>query len=87
MVECPHKWEGCETTCQRQVVSVHLREDCLFGEMRCQVERCEKRMKRREMEVHLREVHEVGEETEEETEKKRQVKEVKRSVLKHFDVC
>ena len=66
---------------------MHLREDCLFGEMRCQVERCEKRMKRREMEVHLREVHEVGEETEEETEKKRQVKEVKRSVLKHFDVC
>lgn len=87
MVECPHKWEGCETTCQRQVVSVHLREECLFGEMRCQVEGCGKRMKRREMEVHLREIHEVGEETEEETEEKGKEKEVKRSVLIYLDVC
>jgi len=33
-VECPHRTEGCETTCQRQMMPVHLKEECLFGERR-----------------------------------------------------
>lgn len=31
IVECPHKLEGCETTCQRQLMPIHLKE-CLYGE-------------------------------------------------------
>ena len=34
IVECPHRPEGCETTCQRQMMSVHLKDECLFREGR-----------------------------------------------------
>lgn len=82
MVECPHRWEGCETTCQRQMVSVHLKEECLFGESRCQVEDCGERMKRSEMEEHMEEVHGIGKKLERGTEKKENEEEVK----SHFSV-
>ena len=32
IVECPHKMEGCETVCQRQMMPLHLKEECLFKE-------------------------------------------------------
>lgn len=34
IVECPHKMEGCETACQRQMMPLHLKEECLFKEGR-----------------------------------------------------
>src|SRR6266540_4879573 len=32
LVECPHRAEGCQETVERQMVQVHLREECVFGE-------------------------------------------------------
>ena len=32
LVECPHRTEGCQETMERQMVQVHLREDCVYGE-------------------------------------------------------
>lgn len=32
LVECPHRVEGCQETMERQMVQVHLREACVYGE-------------------------------------------------------
>jgi len=39
-VYCPHKALGCTHTCERQLLSAHMRDDCLFTTLTCPKENC-----------------------------------------------
>ncbi|TFK44355.1 hypothetical protein BDQ12DRAFT_640921 [Crucibulum laeve] len=68
VVECTHRLEGCEHTCQRHILASHLREECLYSEVQCLEEECEEFVKRGEMEAHLKEHGESSESREQEEE-------------------
>jgi hypothetical protein len=56
-VECVHRQEGCLHTCQRQMISLHLRDDCEYGEVQCPVLGCEESLRRREVANHVEKMH------------------------------
>lgn len=56
-VECVHRQEGCLHTCQRQMMSVHLRDDCEYGEAQCPVLGCEESLRRRDVANHVEKCH------------------------------
>ncbi|KAF9010560.1 hypothetical protein BDQ17DRAFT_1346441 [Cyathus striatus] len=53
-IECIHRSEGCSHTCQRQLLAVHLREECPHAEVKCPQEGCNVFTKRMDMEVHTK---------------------------------
>ncbi|KAI9510117.1 hypothetical protein F5148DRAFT_1182546, partial [Russula earlei] len=48
-VECLNREAGCEFTCQRQLLAVHLKEDCLFVEESCPDPECSRKSLRKDI--------------------------------------
>ncbi|KAF8623082.1 hypothetical protein AX15_006496 [Amanita polypyramis BW_CC] len=57
MVECIHREQGCNHTCQRQLLPSHLREECTYGDVQCREEGCTERMLRMNVDAHMEAVH------------------------------
>ena len=56
-VECVHREQGCDHTCQRQLLSVHLRKECAYSEELCQEEGCMERVFRKDIGTHMEVKH------------------------------
>jgi hypothetical protein len=56
-----HRTDGCEYVSQRQVMPLHLRDECDYAEVRCEEEKegevCGVTMRRMELKAHQMEVH------------------------------
>ncbi|KAI0043801.1 hypothetical protein FA95DRAFT_1562945 [Auriscalpium vulgare] len=48
-VECAHRAEGCAHTCQRQLLAMHLKEDCGFTQVPCPAPDCEHYVLRKDL--------------------------------------
>ncbi|KAF7783030.1 hypothetical protein Agabi119p4_2406 [Agaricus bisporus var. burnettii] len=64
-VECVHKSSGCEHVCQRQLLAVHLRDECVYGQVECSEAECDMIVARCELEAHRKEKH--GKDTKQES--------------------
>ncbi|TFK73888.1 hypothetical protein BDN72DRAFT_813814 [Pluteus cervinus] len=51
-VECLYRSTGCTHTCQRQHLSTHLQETCLYSEVPCPEGKCERYFPRKDASVH-----------------------------------
>lgn len=60
-VECVHHNSGCQHTCQRQSLPVHLRDDCMFGQVECGEGDCDLIVVRADLKLHLQEKHNIYE--------------------------
>jgi hypothetical protein len=49
VVECLNREAGCEFTCQRQLLAVHMNADCLFTEQPCPDPECTKQARRKDI--------------------------------------
>ena len=59
LVECVHREQGCDHTCQRQLLSAHLRKECAYSEVLCQEEGCIERVLRKDLATHMEVKHEL----------------------------
>lgn len=58
LVECVHCEQGCDYTCQRQLLSAHLGKECAYEDVPCTEEGCIDRVLRKDMETHMKVKHE-----------------------------
>ncbi|KAF8904439.1 hypothetical protein CPB84DRAFT_1677486 [Gymnopilus junonius] len=64
LVECIHQPEGCEHTCQRQTIPLHLKDECEYAEVVCMVAGCRETMRRKALQEHVEKVHDKEDEAE-----------------------
>jgi hypothetical protein len=57
VVECVHKSSGCKHVCQRQLLAIHLRDECVYGQVECSEPECGVIVTRSQLEEHRREKH------------------------------
>jgi hypothetical protein len=69
VVECVHKSSGCKHVCQRQLLAVHLRDECVYGQVGCSEVECGVIIARGRLEEHRKEKHgkEEGKDTKQES--------------------
>ncbi|KAF9482186.1 hypothetical protein BDN70DRAFT_875489 [Pholiota conissans] len=69
-VECVYKADGCGYVSQRQVMPLHLRDECDYAEVRCEEKEdgktCGSSMRRMELRAHQKKVHGLWEQEQEE---------------------
>ena len=52
IVECPHQQLGCKHSCQRQLLEVHLRDSCMYVQVACPEDGCDKTVLRKDLGKH-----------------------------------
>ncbi|KAG1788016.1 uncharacterized protein HD556DRAFT_1405973 [Suillus plorans] len=52
IIECPNRVSGCTQTFQRQLLSAHVKDSCLYVEIPCSEEQCDKLILRKDVGKH-----------------------------------
>ncbi|KAG1895572.1 uncharacterized protein F5891DRAFT_1058084 [Suillus fuscotomentosus] len=52
IIECPNRVSGCTQTFQRQLLSAHVKDTCLYVEIPCSEEQCDKLILRKDVGKH-----------------------------------
>ncbi|PPR05834.1 hypothetical protein CVT26_010114 [Gymnopilus dilepis] len=65
LVECIHQTDGCEHTCQRQSLPLHLKDSCEYAEVACTFASCGETMRRKALQTHVEAVHGKEDDSEE----------------------